>query len=264
MNTITPQAILDHYDRGALWPASAGMDLASGYELALAVRQLRIARGEVPRGFKVGFTNRNIWARYQVFAPMWGTVWNSTLVSCDGKGLISLAHACQPRLEPEAVFGIAVTPPPNPSMDQLFDCLDWVAPGFELVQSHHPNWVFTAGETAADSGLHGRLLVGARIPVREVAATAQELERRLALARVRLMRGAELVEEGAGANVLDGPLHALAYFVQALRECPGAPELRAGDVVTTGTWTDAWPVAAGETWVAQFDAPLARLEATMV
>ena len=36
----------------------------------------------------------------------------------------------------------------------------------------------------------------------------------------------------------------------------GAPDLRPGDVVTTGTWTDAWPVTPGETWTAQFDAPL--------
>jgi 2-keto-4-pentenoate hydratase len=45
-----------------------------------------------------------------------------------------------------------------------------------------------------------------------------------------------------------------------LRECPDAPDLQAGDVVTTGTWTDAWPVAPGEKWVAQFEPPLTALE----
>ena len=35
--------------------------------------------------------------------------------------------------------------------------------------------------------------------------------------------------------------------------------LEPGDVVTTGTWTDAWPVAAGETWRAEFEAPLSPL-----
>jgi len=59
--------------------------------------------------------------------------------------------------------------------------------------------------------------------------------------------------------VLDGPLHALHHFVRELRECPGAPELRAGDVITTGTWTDARPVAPGEHWIAAFSAPLSPL-----
>jgi 2-keto-4-pentenoate hydratase len=48
----------------------------------------------------------------------------------------------------------------------------------------------------------------------------------------------------------------------ALRDCPGATELRAGDVVTTGTWTDTWPVEPGQQWSAQFDSPLSTLEAT--
>ncbi|RYY50766.1 MAG: hydratase, partial [Comamonadaceae bacterium] len=58
---------------------------------------------------------------------------------------------------------------------------------------------------------------------------------------------------------LDGPLHALLHFVTAMRAQPNAADLQAGDVVTTGTWTDAWPVAAGEQWRADFEAPLAPL-----
>jgi 2-oxo-3-hexenedioate decarboxylase len=77
-----------------------------------------------------------------------------------------------------------------------------------------------------------------------------------------LRNGGETVEEGAGANVLEGPLHALHHFLQALRQCPGAADLQPGDVVTTGTWTDAWPVEAGQQWTAQFDAPLSPLNVT--
>jgi 2-keto-4-pentenoate hydratase len=48
--------------------------------------------------------------------------------------------------------------------------------------------------------------------------------------------------------------------VHEIQLCPGAPSLQAGDVITTGTWTDAWPVKAGQTWAADFDAVLPRLE----
>jgi 2-oxo-3-hexenedioate decarboxylase len=132
---------------------------ASPYETALAVRALRIARGEIARGYKVGFTNHTIWQRYNVFAPIWGSVWNTTIAFGDVGTTVSLASLCQPRIEPEAVFGFKATPRADASFEDLFDALDWVAPGFEVVQSHLPDWKFTAPQTVADGGLHGRLLV---------------------------------------------------------------------------------------------------------
>jgi 2-oxo-3-hexenedioate decarboxylase len=259
---MTPEDILAHWDRGTLWPEGCGLDLPSAYERSLTLRQLRIARGERPAGYKVGFTNRNIWPRYGVFAPVWGPVWDTTVVFCEGAGTLSLARACQPRLEPEAVFAIAATPPANASLDELLACIDWVAPGFEVVQSHLPNWVFQAPDTVADGGLHAALLVGAKVAVSQLPRTAAEFDAVLAQSRVVLRNGGHTVDEGVGANVLDGPLHALHHFLQALRQCPGATDLQRGDVVTTGTWTDAWPVAAGERWTAEFDGPLPPLQVT--
>lgn len=262
MSPLSPEVLLHHQDQGTLWPQGCGVALAQAYQLALRVRALRQARGEVPRGYKVGFTNPRIWARYRVQAPIWGTVWDSTLQVCDGQAEWVLRSACQPRLEPEAVFGLRCTPPPQASLAQLYDCLDWVAPGLELVQSHLPDWVFQAADTVADGGLHAQLLVGPRVPVAAVAPTAEALEQRLAQATVCLSCDGREVERGEGRHVLGGPLHALHHFLQALRDCPGAPDLQAGDVVTTGTWTDAWPVQAGQVWQAQFDTPLSPLKVT--
>ena len=261
---MTPQNLLSHIDSGQLWPPAAGtpsaLDVPAAYQSALAVRQLRITRGEVPRGYKVGFTNRGLWPLYNVSAPIWGSVWDTTLSFCDGRGELSLARTCQPRLEPEVVFGLRAAPPPGCGIQQLYDSIEWMAPGFEIVQSHLPDWKFSAADTVADSGLHALLLVGRRQPVRSVAGDGTLLERQLAAAGVTLTRDGEAVEQGRGANVLDGPLHALLHFVQELRACPGAPSLQPGDVITTGTWTNAFAVAAGETWTARFDSPLSPLE----
>ncbi|MBC5764174.1 2-keto-4-pentenoate hydratase [Ramlibacter albus] len=255
---MTPEELLRHYDDGTEWPGACGTDVHTAYERALSVREMRIARGEKPLGYKVGFTNRTIWPRYGVFAPIWGTVWDSTVTFCEGEGALSLARTAHPRIEPECVFGMARTPPARASLDDLFDSIEWIAPGFEIVQSHQA-WKFVAADTVADGGLHARLLVGKRIAVREVAGGAASLEARLAAARVRLKCGNEVKDEGAGASVLDGPMHALMHFLEVLRDYPGATDLQPGDVVTTGTWTDAWPVKAGEAWTGEFDAPLARL-----
>lgn len=260
---MKPVAILHHYDNGHLWPSSPSddesFDIGKAYQDALAVRNLRIARGEVPRGFKIGFTNRNIWQRYGVYGPIWGTVYDSTLSFCQDKGTTSLKGACQPRLEPEAVYGMKVTPPANASLDDLFDALEWVAPGFEVVQSHLQDWKFKAPDTVADGGLHARLLVGTRVNVREIATNAIKFNSVLAAAHVNLRKGTQVLESGCGANVLDGPLLALQHFLKELRACPGAPDLQPGDVITTGTWTDAWPVLPGEQWTGDFGYPLSTL-----
>ena len=264
---MNPSTLLAHHDEGRLWPqpasAAPGFDSAQAYQLALAVRALRVQRGEQPRGFKIGFTNRSIWPLYQVFAPIWGTVWNTTLQLCDGTGRLDLDHTCQPRLEPEVVFGLAHTPPPQADLQALFESIDWVAPGFEVVQSHLPDWKFQASDTMADSGLHARLLVGQRVPVRSVAPSAAALDALLAGMTMRLLQDSTEMARGHGALVLDSPLRALHYFMQELRACPGAPDLKAGDVVTTGTWTDAFAIAPGERWHAQFSAPLPGLTVTM-
>jgi 2-oxo-3-hexenedioate decarboxylase len=260
---VTPRDVLEHSDTGAPWPApdsNALADLSAAYALALAVRQLRAARGERPCGYKIGFTNRTIWSRYNVYAPIWGSVWNTTVTYCEGTGDVSLQHLCQPRIEPETVFGFKAAPPPNAGIEDLYGVLDWIAPGFEIVQSHLPDWKFIAEQTVVDAGLHGRLLIGPTIPIAALARDGEQLHRMLATARVRLMKDGVLMEEGLGANVLDSPLMALMHFVAELRSCAGAPDLAAGDVVTTGTWTDAWPVRRGESWRAVFDAALPALE----
>ena len=60
-----------------------------------------------------------------------------------------------------------------------------------------------------------------------------------------------LADHGRAANVLDGPVFALRHLVQLLAADPVNPPLAAGEIVTTGTLTRAFPVAAGETWTTE-------------
>jgi len=77
---------------------------------------------------------------------------------------------------------------------------------------------------------------------------------------VELRKGGTVVERGRGANVLGSPLEALAFLVEVLSRQPAAPPLAAGEIVTTGTLTDAHPVAPGERWSTAFEGlPLAGL-----
>ena len=54
--------------------------------------------------------------------------------------------------------------------------------------------------------------------------------------------------------MLGSPALALAHLARLLADQPQAPKLAAGEIVTTGTITDAWPVAAGEIWSSDYGA----------
>jgi 2-keto-4-pentenoate hydratase len=243
------QRLMAAYDAGRLMPLpsaeSPAFAMADALAAADALRQMRIARGEKPVGYKIGFTNRSIWERYGVHQPIWGPVWDSTALLLDGaSATVSLHGLSQPRLEPEVVFGFARAPRAGMSLAELQGCLDWVAHGFEIVHTHFDGWRFTAADTVADFALHGRLRVGPRVPVQAWATLGDDL----AALRVELLRDGRVVDSGQGAAVLDGPLNALRLWIDAMAQhTPGWP-IRPGDCVTTGTITDAWPMQPGQTW----------------
>jgi 2-oxo-3-hexenedioate decarboxylase len=216
------------------------MDQGEGYGAALRARQQRLHEGWLAAGRKIGFTNRNIWPRYGVHQPIWGTVFDRTLhFAKDDACAVSLERLAQPRIEPEICFKLKAAPRSS-AIEDLLACLEWMAHSVEIVQCDQPGWKTSLAHSTAANGLHGLLVVGT--PVREVEAHA------LPGARLALMKGEAVVERGLGSNVLGSPLLALGHLVGLLRDQPEAPPLAAGEIVSTGTLTDAHPVAPGEIW----------------
>jgi|SRR6516164_2148099 2-oxo-3-hexenedioate decarboxylase len=57
----------------------SSFNLDDAYRVTAAMRKMREARGELPVGRKIGFTNRTIWAEYNVYEPVWGYVYDRTV-----------------------------------------------------------------------------------------------------------------------------------------------------------------------------------------
>ncbi|SFL73947.1 2-keto-4-pentenoate hydratase [Methylobacterium pseudosasicola] len=240
-----------HEHRRSIAPLTgwdAGLDLPAAYRVAAEVRRLRMARGERPVGRKIGFTNTTLWDTYGVHAPIWGDVYDTTLQERAAlTGPVPLAALVEPRIEPEIVFGLARAPEPGLDDAALLGCLAWAAQGFELVQSLFPGWRFAAPDTVAAFGLHGLLVLGERVPL--TADSAQAWIDALAGFSVDLLRDGAVADRGSARNVLGGgPLAALRHLVDVLANDPVSPPLAAGEIVTTGTLTDALPVASGQVW----------------
>jgi 2-oxo-3-hexenedioate decarboxylase len=223
----------------------AGLTPESGYRAAARVHADRLARGWLPIGRKIGFTNRTLWERYGVHEPMWGTVYDRTLLgAANDRVTIPLAGLVQPRIEPEICFKLKAKPPQSANPEDLLASIEWIAHSVEIVHCYHPGWKVTLADCTAANGLHGRLAFGTPTPV----ARLRGPRRNAAGVRSRTFERSAVVDRGTGANVLGSPLLALAHFIGVLANQPDAPALRAGEIVTTGVLTDAHPVKAGETW----------------
>jgi 2-oxo-3-hexenedioate decarboxylase len=249
---LAHELIALHESAAEVPPFSArypGLTPEAGYAAARKLHAHRLARGWKPAGRKIGFTNRTLWQRYGVYEPMWGTVYDKTVVFSTNNGsTVPLAGLAQPRIEPEICFKLRAAPRSS-DPQALLSAIEWIAHSVEIVQCHHPDWKVTIADCTADNGLHGRLVVGTPLPLEGI----QNLSSILPKARVRLLKGKTLVDEGVGANVLGSPLASLGFLVEVLAKQPESPPLAAGEIVTTGVLTDAHPVRPGEKWSTSFE-----------
>ena len=223
-----------------------GLDLQRAYAVAAALRRLREAHGEKVVGRKIGFTNRSMWEPYNVHAPIWGYMYASTVHDLAGIEDFDLSHLCESQIEPEIVFKLGAAPRSDMDEQALLGCIEWCAHGFEVVSSQFPGWRFKAADGVAAGGLHGALLIGT--PQTINADARAEWMRQLGTFRLELLRGDEVIDRGAGANVLDHPLTALRHLVALLAQDADNPPLAAGEIVTTGSVTRACRIAPGERW----------------
>ena len=228
-----------------------GLDLPAAYAVGARVAQMRQSRGEHAVGRKLGFTNRNIWAEYNVYAPIWGYVYDTTVSNVEhGTATFDLSTVVEPRIEPEITLSLKRAPEPGMDEAALLDCLDWVAHGFEIVQSLFPGWKFSSADTVAAFGLHGALLLGPRHAI--TPDNKRAWFEMLSSFEVGLSRNGQDIDTGHAANVLGGPLTALKNVVEVLAQDPLNLQLKGGEFVTTGTITRAFPIAANETWRTTF------------
>ena len=229
----------------------AGFDLPAAYEVARLIHEERVLAGAVPVGRKIGFTNPGIWEEYGVRQPVWAHVYEATVVVPFKAGTqVRIGVFTEPKIEPEIVLHFRSAPPLTGEIAAILDCIDWVAHGFEIVQSHFPGWNFQAADTVADAALHGALLVG---EPQDTGKLGADLAGKLERFTIALSCNGALRERGQGANVLGSPLAALAHLIAVLATQPLAAPIRAGELVTTGTLTRALPIRGGETWSTAID-----------
>ncbi len=226
-------------------------DITSAYEVSRLIHKSQIDKGALAIGRKIGFTNPDMWSIYGVREPIWAHVYDRSVVQLSGSHInCHIERFTEPKIEPEIVIHFGSTPPESSNPVEILECVDWIANGIEIVQSHFPGWEFKAADTIADSALHATLLVGEPQYVNQLGT---DLLSELEHFTINLFCDGALQEQGKGSNVLGSPLMAIEHLISILAKQPNAPSLKAGELVTTGTLTPALPVYVGQVWTTDLD-----------
>jgi 2-keto-4-pentenoate hydratase len=149
--------LLDARACTTLMPLLSDADVLSpmdGYDIGKRILDASIGQGATSVGRKLGFSNRTIWKKYGVTKaieePFWAHVFDTTVrYAEDNRGIQSLEGALQPRIEPEVVFSLGTTPSPYASIEELADCIEWMAHAFEIAVCPFLNWKFDAVDAIA-------------------------------------------------------------------------------------------------------------------
>jgi 2-keto-4-pentenoate hydratase len=229
-----------------------GFDLDAGYRYAHeADRALRVLNWS-PVGRKLGFTNVATWSEFDLATPIWAHIYDKSVLQSDADEIdVLISDLLAPRIELEIVVGLNDKIAEVASGEALLDAaIDWIAPGFEIVDCHFADWKFNAADIVADFGAHARLVIGTKVAVKR--SEVENLSSTLSEIPVTLRRGSTVIDTGVGRNALGGPIHGLGYLVETLKTQHWADGLAPGEIVTTGTLTHIPFVTAGERWSADF------------
>jgi len=220
--------------------------LEDGYAVEAELRRLRRGDGRRVVGLKVGYASRAVWRALKLQTLVWAAMYDDSVrQSAAGAASIDVSHMIAPKIEPEIILKMARPALPGDPSAAL-ESVEWIAPGFEIIDCPFPEWKFQPADFVAAFGLHAALIVGEPKPVS--MASVPQLVEQLSAFTLRLIKNGQLVEEGAGKNALKSPANCLSELAAAAAGNPVAEPLEPGYLVSTGTLTTSQPCAAGEVW----------------
>lgn len=232
-DSATPQtSILTEWD---------GLDLAAAYKAQDIALRIRLARGEVVTGVKLGVTSKAKQRQVGVDSP--STAWLTDRMVLPIGAPVPRERLIHPRAEPEIAFVMGRRlEGPGVSAATALASVDHVVGAIEIIDSRFSGYKFSMMDAVADNNSSGRYVTG------PIAHRAEDLD--LSLEACLLEVDGEVVDSATGAAVHGHPAEALAFAANTL--AARGVFIEAGWVVLTGGMTDAVPVEPGARIAAHF------------
>lgn len=217
------------------------MTTDDAYAVQLATVEARVASGGVIIGKKIGLTSKAIQDAMGVHEPDYGHLYADMI--WPGDVPVSLSRLIQPRVEAELAFVMGEDlKGPGVNMVDVLRCTAAVIPAFEVVDSRIQDWKIKIQDTIADNGSSAGIVLGSRL----CSPHAENLKH----IGLVLEKNGTVLATAAGAAVLGHPAQSMAWLANKLGSMDSM--LKKGEIILSGSFTQAFTVAAGETYTATF------------
>lgn len=208
------------------------LDIHDAYRVQHAGIAVRLHRGEVASGLKMGFTSKAKMRQMGVDSVIAGQITHAMAIA-DG-GVLDLSQFIHPRIELEVAFRVGADVDFTDPLCDPAAHIDAVAVAMEVIDSRFAGFGFDLGKVVADNTSAAAYIVGPwrAWDHRDLANLAAELD----------LNG-QPAQVSSTAAILGNPLRALSELRTLARE--HGLLLRAGDTVLAGAATEAVPLVAG-------------------
>jgi len=195
-------------------------------------------------GVKLGATNPEALRKLGLAEPFDGAMLAARIFTSPAALPIDEFIVCIVEAELGVRFGADIGgTAQRPSREALADAIEAIFPVIELAETRLIDWPSAPPAAIfADMAYFGALVTG------EPLQDWKGLD--LAAASVRLTVDGQEIRSGTGAAVMGNPLDALADYIARIGARGQA--LRAGSIVSTGTWTQPYVASRGERLSAEF------------
>lgn len=217
------------------------LEIADAYAVQQELVAGWISSGQRVVGHKVGLTSAAMQRMLGVGEPDFGHLLDPMML--DETTPIDVDQFIAPRVEPEIAFVLGRTlRGPGVTVVDALRATEYVVPALELIDSRIADWKIKLADTIADNASSAAFVVGATpVPIADVD---------LRLLGCNLLRNGHVVATGAGGAVLGHPIRALVWLANVLGKYGTA--LEAGQVVLSGSCTQAIPIQPGDMFRAVF------------
>lgn len=193
-------------------------------------------------GKKIGLTSSAMQNLLGVFEPDYGQLLADmeVLPEC----AIALRELLQPKVEPEVAFLLKKDlTGPGVSLTDVLLATEAVVPALEIVDSRIKDWKIKIQDTVADNASSARFVLGGKL------TRVDKWD--LSLTGMVFKKNGRILSTAAGAAVAGHPAVAVAWLANKLAMFEMG--LKAGEVILSGAFVAAEPIAAGEYFEASFD-----------
>lgn len=225
-----------------LTAAQPELDVETAYAAQWIGVSTQLAAGERLVGAKLGLTSRAKQRTMGVDVPLYGWLTGGMLL--EAADPLPLERWIHPRVEPEIAFRLGEELAGPASVADVLAATEGVLAALEVIDSRYADFSFTLPDVVADNASAAGFVVGPQL------RPPHELED-LRLLGCVLRSDGEITHTAAGAAVMGHPAAAVAWLATRLAET--GRTLPAGSIVLSGALTDAVPLRAGGSVVAEFD-----------